>query len=93
VGTGKMEKGVVSIQDTFLNYARKEALTLLIWLVNGSHLKGLVKGFDNFTVLVEAQGKLQVVYKHAIVSIVPLEPVPDIWAQAQALAPAQEPKP
>jgi len=83
-GASKTEKGTLNIQDTFLNYCRKESVYLLVWLVNGTHLKGVVKGFDNFTLLVESQGKMQVVYKHAVASMTPLQPVPDIWAQAQA---------
>jgi len=80
-----VDKAALNIQDTFLNYARKESVPLLIWLVGGTHLKGVVKGFDNFTILVEVQGKMQVLYKHAVASIAPLQPVPDLWTQAQAL--------
>lgn len=94
MGVAKADtRGSFSIQDTFLNYARKESVNLLFILVNGSHLQGMVKGFDNFTILVETQGKPQVVYKHAIVSILPLTPVPDIWAQVQALAGEHTTKP
>ena len=45
-----------------------------------------MKGFDNFTILVECQGKLQIVYKHAIATMMPLQQVPDIWTQAQIAA-------
>ncbi|MDR3287989.1 MAG: RNA chaperone Hfq [Peptococcaceae bacterium] len=67
-----MNKSAINLQDTFLNQVRKENLPVTIYLVNGFQLKGIVKGFDNFTVLVEFEGKQQMVYKHAISTIMPL---------------------
>ena len=61
----------INIQDNFLNQARKENIVVMIHLVNGFQLKGLVRGFDNFTVILESMGKQQMVYKHAISTITP----------------------
>ena len=66
-----MTKTQVNLQDTFLNQVRKESIPLTIYLVNGFQLRGLVKGFDNFTVVLENEGKQQLVYKHAISTITP----------------------
>ena len=64
-------KSNINIQDTFLNVARKEHIQVTIFLMNGFQLKGLIKGFDNFTVILESEGKQQMVYKHAISTFVP----------------------
>ena len=61
----------INIQDNFLNQARKENIVVVIHLVNGFQLKGLVRGFDNFTVILESMGKQQMIYKHAISTITP----------------------
>jgi host factor-I protein len=61
----------INIQDNFLNQARKENIVVMIHLVNGFQLKGLVRGFDNFTVVLESMGKQQMIYKHAISTITP----------------------
>jgi host factor-I protein len=68
--------GNVNLQDMFLNQVRKEAIPVSIFLMGGIQLKGHVKGFDSFTVLLEPQGKpSQLVYKHGIASIVASKPV------------------
>ena len=54
-----MPTKVINLQDTFLNQVRKENVAVIIHLVNGFQLKGNVKGFDNFTVILDAQGKQQ----------------------------------
>ncbi|MEG1345951.1 MAG: RNA chaperone Hfq [Acidaminococcaceae bacterium] len=64
-----------NLQDAFLNCARKENVAVNIYLMNGFHLKGLVRGFDNFTVIMENEGKQQLVYKHAISTIAPVNNV------------------
>ena len=68
----------VNLQDVFLNQVRKERVAVTIYLVNGFQLKGLVKGFDNFTVIVEIEGKYQLVYKHAISTVAPLKPISNL---------------
>lgn len=61
----------LNLQDIFLNQARKSKIPLTIFLVNGYQFKGFVKGFDSYIVLLECEGKQNVVYKHAISTIVP----------------------
>ena len=63
--------GTTSLQDVFLNAARREHMPLTVFLVNGFQIKGLVRGFDNFTVVVESDGKQQLIYKSAISPIIP----------------------
>ncbi|MCS6919040.1 MAG: RNA chaperone Hfq [Fimbriimonadales bacterium] len=67
----------INLQDMFLNQVRKEGIGVTIYLSGGLQLRGTVRGFDAFTVLLESPGKpVQLVYKHAITSIVPSRPVP-----------------
>jgi len=61
----------INLQDVFLNQARKERILVTVFLKNGFQFKGLVKGFDAFTVILESDGKQSLVYKHAISTIVP----------------------
>ena len=64
-----------NLQDKFLNKVRKDKISVLIYLTNGFQLKGVVKGFDNFIVVLEAEGKQQMIYKHAISTIIPSKEV------------------
>ncbi len=64
-----------NLQDTFLNQARKENVGVIVHLVNGFQIKGNVRGFDSFTVVLESMGKQQMVYKHAISTITPARPL------------------
>lgn len=66
---------VPSLQDTFLNYVRKHKTPLTIFLVNGVKLQGIVTWFDNFCVLLRRDGHSQLVYKHAISTIMPGGPI------------------
>ena len=68
-------KGTINLQDTFLNQARKENMLTTVFLVNGYQIKGVVRSFDNFTILLEVEGKQQLVYKHAISTIIPMRNV------------------
>jgi len=70
-----MNKSPINLQDTFLNQVRKENLPVTIYLVNGFQLKGHIKGFDNFTVIIEFEGRQQMVYKHAISTVMPIRPI------------------
>ncbi|PKM77729.1 MAG: RNA chaperone Hfq [Firmicutes bacterium HGW-Firmicutes-15] len=70
-----MTKNQFNLQDAFLNQVRKDKILVTIFLVNGFQLKGLVRGFDNFTVIVELEGRQQLVYKHAISTVAPLKPI------------------
>lgn len=64
-------KQSINIQDQFLNQLRREGTSVTVFLLNGFQLRGQVKGFDNFTVLFESEGKQQLVYKHAISTFSP----------------------
>lgn len=61
----------INLQDTFLNTLRKNSTFVTVFLLNGFQLKGTVKSYDNFTVLLETEGKQQLIYKHAISTFVP----------------------
>ncbi len=63
-----------NLQDGFLNQARKEGIAVVVHLVNGFQIKGNVRGFDNFTVIIDNAGKPQLIYKHAISTITPTKP-------------------
>lgn len=65
----------LNLQDVFLNQARKERIGIIVYLVNGFQFRGIVKGFDNYTVILESDGKQQLVYKHAISTIIPQRPI------------------
>ena len=64
-----------NLQDTFLNYVRKNKTPLTIFLINGVKLQGVVTWFDNFCVLLRRDGHSQLVYKHAISTVMPNHPV------------------
>jgi host factor-I protein len=66
-----MNKVTVNLQDNFLNIARKEDMMLTVFLVNGYQIKGTVRSFDNFTILLNVDNKQQLVYKHAVSTIIP----------------------
>ena len=63
------------LQDKFLNKVRKDKIPLTIFLMNGVKLQGIVTWFDNFCVLLRRDGHSQLVYKHAISTIMPGQPV------------------
>ena len=65
-----------NLQDLFLNQARRDRSQITMFLMNGFQLHGIVRGFDNFTVVLESDGKQQLIYKHAISTVVPPKPVP-----------------
>ncbi len=66
-----MTKSNINLQDTFLNQLRKENIAATIFLVNGYQIKGTIRSFDNFTILLDVEGKQQMVYKHAVSTIIP----------------------
>jgi host factor-I protein len=71
-----------NLQDAFLNQARRDRIPVTVFLMNGFQLKGIVRGFDSFTVVVDSDGKQQMIYKHAISTLVPGRPV-DFRGEAQ----------
>ena len=79
-----MNKPNINLQDVFLNQVRKEHIAVTIYLTNGFQLKGMVKGFDNFTVVLDTEGKQQLIYKHAISTICPMKLVNFIFSDAPA---------
>ena len=83
-----------NVQDVFLNHVRKSKTPVTIFLVNGVKLQGIITWFDNFSVLLRRDGHTQLVYKHAISTVMPGAPIMlfDATAQtgAQAAAPASE---
>ncbi|SHI98207.1 RNA-binding protein Hfq [Clostridium cavendishii DSM 21758] len=68
-------KSTNNLQDIFLNNARKGKIAVVIYLTNGFQLKGYVKGFDSFTVVLDSDGKQMLVYKHAITTVTPAKPI------------------
>lgn len=66
-----MAKVNLNLQDVFLNQVRKDKVAIVVYLTNGFQLKGSVVGFDNFTVILENEGKQELVYKHAISTVIP----------------------
>lgn len=65
----------INLQDLLLNQVRKEKVVVTVFLTNGFQLKGTVRGFDNFIVLLESEGKQQMIYKHAISTLIPTRSV------------------
>ena len=68
-------KKIANLQDLFLLSARRERVSVTVFLVNGFQMRGVVTGFDSFVVMVESDGKQQMLYKHAISTIVLLRPI------------------
>jgi host factor-I protein len=64
-----------NVQDVFLNHVRKTKMPVTIFLVNGVKLQGVISWFDNFSVLLRRDGHAQLVYKHAISTVMPSAPV------------------
>ncbi len=68
-------KSAVNLQDVFLNQARKEQIHITVFLISGYQIKGLVKGFDAYTIIIDTDGKQQMIYKHAISTLIPTRPI------------------
>ena len=64
-----------NLQEIFLTRARKQNIPVTMFLVNGFQLRGIITGFDCFVVILDSEGRQQVIYKHAISTIAPLRPV------------------
>ena len=64
-----------NLQDLFLNQARRDRQIVTVFLMNGFQMRGVVRGFDSFTVVLETDGKQQLIYKHAISTLVPAHTV------------------
>ena len=68
-------KKIANLQDLFLLSARRARVSVTVFLVNGFQMRGIVTGFDSFVVVLESDGKQQMLYKHAISTIVPVSPM------------------
>ncbi len=64
----------MDLQEQFLYQARRERMGLTVFLMNGFQMRGVVTGYDQFTVVLECEGKQELVYKHAISTIIPARP-------------------
>lgn len=74
MGRQMAEKGQ-NVQDVFLNHVRKNKAAVTVFLVNGVKLQGFISGFDNFCVLLRRDAHVQLVYKHAISTVMPAQPI------------------
>lgn len=63
-----------NLQDAFLNHIRKAKIPVTVFLVNGVKLQGVITSFDNFCILLRRDGQSQLVYKHAVSTIMPAQP-------------------
>lgn len=68
-------KSTLNLQDIFLNEVRKDHTSIVIFLISGYQIKGYVTGFDNYTIVMDSDGKQQMIYKHAISTIIPAKSV------------------
>ena len=71
-----MPRNTNNLQDVFLTQARRERRPVTMFLMNGFQMRGCITGFDAFTVVLSSDGKQQIIYKHAISTIVPERPIP-----------------
>ena len=65
----------VNLQDLFLLRAREDRLNVTVFLMNGFQMRGIITGYDPFVVVLDSEGRQQIIYKHAISTIAPLRPV------------------
>ena len=72
---GRVIMKQLNLQDVFLNQARREKITVTIYLTNGFQFKGIVKGFDSYIVILDCEGRQNLVYKHAISTIIPAKSI------------------
>ena len=64
-----------TLQDIFLTKVRKQALSVTVFLMNGFQLRGVITGFDSFSLVLDSDGRQQFIYKHAVSTLVPLRPL------------------
>ena len=78
-----------NLQESFLNQLRRERALITVFLVNGFQLHGVIRAYDGFTVVLDSDGRQQLIYKHAISTIIPPRPVelqPDAGAGARDIS-------
>ena len=78
----------MNLQDTFLNQARKDRIPVTVFLTNGFQMRGTVKGFDSYVIVLDSEGKQQLIYKHAVSTIIPARPIN--FASADSVSMAME---
>ena len=74
-GARPMANDRQNLQDAFLNHVRKTKVPVTVFLINGVKLQGVITWFDNFCVLLRRDGQSQLVYKHAISTVMPTQPI------------------
>lgn len=72
----------INLQDAFLNQLRKDKVSLTVFLMNGFQMHGVIRAFDGFTIILDSDGKQQLIYKHAVSTIIPPKPV-DLTSEEQ----------
>ena len=70
-----MQKSTINLQDTFLAKARRAGTLVTVFLMNGFQMHGVIGGYDSFVVILDSEGKQQMIYKHAISTIIPMRPI------------------
>ncbi len=70
-----MPEQAINLQDAILKEVRRDKVPVTIFLMNGFQLRGIITGFDSFVVLLVTDGKQQMIYKHAISTLVPIRPL------------------
>ncbi len=81
-----MDKPAQNIQDSFLNNARKDKIVLTIYLMSGVKLSGRIKSFDKYSLVLETNNQEQLIFKHAISTVVTLKTVHSYASSAQGAA-------
>lgn len=74
----------INIQDMFLNQLRKDSIPVTVYLTNGFQIRGVIRAFDNFTIVIDSEGRQQMVYKHAISTFMPQRNVSLVQEQNQS---------
>lgn len=75
-------KQEMNLQDAFLNVARQQAQPVTLFLMNGFQMRGIIRGFDSFVVILDVDGRQQMIYKHAISTVVPQHRI-DFYARRE----------
>lgn len=70
-----MQKSTINLQDIFLAKARRAGTLVTVFLMNGFQIHGVIGGYDSFVVILDSDGKQQMIYKHAISTIIPMRPI------------------
>ena len=70
-----------NLQDLFLMRIRREKTPVTVFLMNGFQMRGIITGYDSFAVILESEGRQQMIYKHAVSTIVPARPVELSWEE------------